>query len=68
MSVDALARNAVLTPYAGLTFGADDSRAYRLGGRLSLGPSFGLSLEGERREAATDAPTHGLSINGSLHW
>ena len=68
VSVDALARNAVLTPYAGLTLGADDSRAYRLGGRLNLGPSFALSLKGERREAATDAPTHGLSINGSLHW
>ena len=68
VSVNALGRHGVLTPYAGLTLGAGDSRGYRLGGRLNLGPSFGLSLEGQRRESAVAAPTHGLTLSGSLRW
>jgi len=68
VSLIALGRDAVLTPYAGLTLGAADSRGYRIGGRLNLGPSFGLSLEGERRESAVAPATHGLTLSGSLRW
>ena len=65
VSLIAQGRDAVLTPYAGLTLGAADSRGYRIGGRLNLGPSFGLSLEGERRESAVAPATHGLTLRGS---
>ena len=68
VSLISLGQDAVLTPYAGLTLGAGDSRGYRIGGRLNLGPAFGLSLEGERRESAVAPPAHGLTLSGSLRW
>ena len=58
----------LLTPYAGLALSDGGARTYRVGGRLALGPSFGASLEGDRRERRHDAPDHGLMLRGVLRW
>ena len=68
MSVDLLGTNALLTPYAGLTLADGGTQAYRVGGRANLGSSFSLSLEGQRRESSGNAPAHGITLSGSLHW
>ena len=65
------ADDAVVTPYAGLTLDEGGDRAYRLGSRLSLGPSFSLSLEADRRERAGVegvAPDMGVTLNGTVRW
>jgi len=58
----------LVRPYAGVTLADGGAHAYRLGGRLSLGESFSLDLEGYRRERAADAPEHGLELNAALRW
>ena len=70
-----LAENAVAAPAgrlaAELGYGmetAGAAPAYRLGGRLSLGPSFSLELEAGCRASAAAAPEHGLKLNASLRW
>ena len=63
-----LAGTALLTPYGGLAVTDRGARTYRVGGRLDLGPSFGVSLEGDRRERIDDAPDHGLMLRGNLRW
>ena len=40
----------------------------RLGGPLSLGPSFSLDLEGNRREHVAAAPEHAIVLHASLRW
>jgi hypothetical protein len=44
------------------------ARALRLGSRLSVGPSFSLSVQGERREATAGAATHAVSLHGAVRW
>lgn len=56
-----------LTPYAGVALAAG-ARVWRAGGRFDLGPSYSLSLEGDRREPAAAAPEHRLTLNASLRW
>ena len=56
-----------LTPYAGVALAAG-ARVWRAGGRFDLGPSYTLSLEGDRREPAAAAPEHRLTLNASLRW
>ena len=68
MSVDLLGTDALLMPYAGLTLADGGTQAYRVGGRANLGSSFSLSLEGQRRESSGNAPAHGITLSGSLHW
>lgn len=41
---------------------AEDARDWRVGGRLALGSSFGLGLEGTRRESGTGSPEHGVTL------
>ena len=55
-----------LTPFAAVGWQNAGARAYRLGGRLLLGPSFQLSLEGDRRERRGLPPSYSLSLRGSL--
>ena len=55
-----------LTPFAAVGWQNAGARAYRLGGRLLLGPSFQLSLEGDRRERLGLPPSYSLSLRGSL--
>ena len=59
---------AMVTPYVGMAVAEKGARAFRLGGRLSVGPAFSLSVEGERREETAGAATHGVSVNGALRW
>ena len=58
----------LVTPYAGVTLANGGAPAYRVGGRMSLGQSFSLELQVDRREAAGAAPEHGLKLNASLRW
>ncbi len=58
----------MLTPYVGMAVSENGARALRLGSRLSVGPSFSLSVQGERREATAGDATHGVSVNGALRW
>ena len=59
-----------VTPYAGVALGEGGERSYRLGGRFTLGQSFSLSLEGNRRARPghDTAPVHGLTLGGTLRW
>ena len=59
---------AMVTPYVGMAVAEKGARAFRLGGRLSVGPSFSLSVVGERREESAGDAAHGVSVNGALRW
>ncbi len=61
------ALGGVLTPYGGMTL-AEDARDWRVGGRLALGSSFGLGLEGTRRESGTGSPEHGVTLRIEAKW
>ena len=60
----------VLTPFAGASL--TDAGAYSLsvGGRLELGPAFGLTLEAERSDGTDPnaAPEHDVTLEGSFRW
>ena len=58
----------MVTPYVGMAVAEKGARAFRLGGRLSVGPAFSLSVEGERREESAGAAAHAVSVNGALRW
>ena len=63
-----LADQGVLTPYSGVSLSGDDSRRFSLGGRLEIGSSLNLSLEGERRDPANDAAAeHGVMPDRAAH-
>ena len=47
--------------------GRGDGR-YSLGGRLGIGPTFELDLEGERREAGEEPAEHGVSPILWMRW
>ena len=68
VSANVLGKDALLTPYAGVVVADGGTHAYRIGGRAILGPSFSLSLEGERRDRAGAMPAHGLTLSGSVRW
>ena len=59
--------HGVLTPHGGLSL-SEGSRTWRAGGRLAVGPSITLGLEGERRESANDPPDHGLMLRATARW
>ena len=65
--LDVFGGDALLTPYAGVSVAAD-AQTYRLGVRASLGTSFSVSLEGERRESPWVVPAHGVTLRGSVRW
>ena len=59
----------LLTPNAGFTFSEGGARTYRAGGRLAIGPSTSLSLEGTHREVHGDQDAeHALMLRASLVW
>ena len=60
--------SGLVTPYVGMAVAEKGARAFRLGGRLSVGPAFSLSVEGERREESAGDAAHGVSVNGALRW
>ena len=63
-----LGGGGMVTPYVGMAVAEKGARAFRLGGRLSVGPAFSLSVEGERREESAGAAAHAVSVNGALRW
>ena len=65
--IDTLGGRGLLTPYAGATLAGGAAHAYRLGGRLSVGRSFSLDLEANRRESGA-TPEHGLRLSGTVRW
>ena len=60
--------HGVLTPHGGLSLSDGGGRTWRAGGRLAVGPSLTLVLEGERRESADDPPDHGLMLRATARW
>ena len=58
----------LLTPYGGLTASNRGTATYLAGGRLDVGGSFRVSLEGDRRESIDGDPEHGITVRGSLRW
>ena len=66
--MDAPGGRGLVTPYAGVTLADGGAHAYRLGSRLSVGQSFSLDLEADRRESAGAAPKHSLKLSGTLRW
>ncbi len=58
----------VLTPYTDVSLSGEGSRRLSLGGRLDIGPSVGMSLEGAHSRSARGAADHGVMLRGSLHW
>ena len=63
----ALARRGLLTPYGAFARGQSDV-SYRAGSRFSLGPSFDIDLEGQRREPQGGKPEHGIVLTGRVSW
>ena len=57
----------ILTPYSGVEM-AGGNRTLKLGWRFDLGQALSLSLDGERRETAYEAPDHILMLRTSLPW
>ena len=58
----------VLTPYTDVSLSGEGSRRLSLGGRLDIGPSTGMSLEGAHSRSVRGTADHGVMLRGSLHW
>jgi hypothetical protein len=56
-----------VTPFAGVDLDDHGRHTYRVGSRVTLSPSFNLSLQGERREQV-GAPAHELQLTATLRW
>ena len=62
------ALGGVVTPYSGLTLDGAGAQNYRLGGRFEVGPSFSVTLEGERRQTAAEAPDDTVTLRGQVNF
>ena len=60
-------RSGVMTPHAGVGYGNDGARRYRLGTRFAFGPDLAVGLQAERKEGAT-TPEHGVGLELRLRW
>ena len=58
----------LLAPFGSVSLDSDDGRAYRLGGRLTLGHAATLSLEAERRQRRADDDAHGVMLRSSARF
>ena len=58
----------LLTPYGGLSLAGGGGLTYRVGGRLAVGPAFGLNLEAERRESAGAASDWRIMGRWRMRW
>ncbi|MCY4137826.1 MAG: autotransporter domain-containing protein, partial [Rhodobacteraceae bacterium] len=57
----------LLTPFGGWSLSGEDEQRYRIGSRFRVGPAINLSIEGERNEAANDAPPkHSIMLRGQV--
>ena len=57
-----------VTPYAGLSLGGEESRAWRGGAKWAVAPGASVSLEGTRTEAAGAEPVQEVKLRGALRW
>ena len=57
--MSAMGERGVVTPYSTLAVSDDGARDYRVGGRLEIGESLAVGIEGERRESGTDGAGYG---------
>ena len=58
----------VLTPYTDASLSGEGSRRLSLGGRLDIGPSVHMSLEGVHSRQARGATDRGVMLRGGLYW
>ena len=66
--VGAFSGRGVLVPYTGFGISREGDRGYKVGGRIDLGPSFSLVVEGDRRETYGTPAVHGVTLKGSRRW
>ena len=59
--------SGLATPHAGIGYGSDGERHYRLGTRFEFGPDVAVGLRAERKEGAAD-PEHGARLELRLRW
>ena len=59
--------SGLATPHAGVGYGNDGERRWRLGTRFAFGPAVAVGLEAERKEGAA-APEHGAGLELRLRW
>ena len=63
-----IARGGVLTSYGGIDRTGVDAISYLLGGRLELGRSLSVNLEGEHRREAAGSSGSVVRLRGRLIW
>ena len=66
--MSAMGERGVVTPYSTLAVSDDGARDYRVGGRLEIGESLAVGIEGERRESGTDGAGYGVLLRGTANW
>ena len=66
--VGAFSGRGVFVPYTGFGISREGDRGYKVGGRIDLGPSFSLVVEGDRRETYGTPAVHGVTLKGSRRW
>ncbi len=59
--------SGLATPHAGVGYGNDGERRYRLGTRFAFGPDVAVGLQAERKEG-TATPEHGAGLELRLRW
>ena len=59
---------AVLSPYAGLSWADGGNQTVRLGVRYDHTHALSMSLEAERRTIPTSSAEHGIMLRGVLNW
>ena len=64
----ALGDRGILTPYGAYGRFGDEGGTYRVGGRLDVGSSFNIALEGKRWERRTGGTEHGVVLEGRMNW
>ncbi len=65
--LSALAGEALLTPYSGMSLASGESQRFRAGTRFEIAESLELSLEGERRTGIGGAD-HGVTVRGEVRF
>ena len=66
--LDAAHGLGLATPYAGLGLAEEGAWSWRVGGRLGIGSSVSMSLEGAHSRLANGATDHGVMLRGNLYW
>ena len=58
----------VLTPYTDVSLSGAGSRRLSLGGRIDMGPSVHVSLEGTHSRLVRGTTDHSIILRGALNW